>query len=279
MRFQDFRQNLVEAAKVKTPSSAQSQSNDFANKVRTAKNVLGLKNLNVAAVVAANNIANKFAKLPYNQLLNRLPLSLRQHYVDFQSAVPSDIMNAPTAMYAGALQKLKTSRPKPMKESCELEEDSDDLLVETIDPPMMLILKRKGVRLFPDGKRAALYVNDKTGLTFMLPYDANGLVQSISGVQEEIELVSLEEASNVQKMGRTKIVRARVRGGKVQRRKKVSAVKGYTIRGGKLTRMPSSERIKRKISQRKAKIKRKAKAARALIKRKRSLRKRKALGL
>lgn len=89
----------------------------------------------------------------------------------------------------------------------------------------------------------------------------------------------LDENRNVQKMGRTKIVRARVRGGKVQRRKKVSAVKGYTIRGGKLTRMPSSERLKRKIAQRKAKIKRKAKAARALIKRKRSLRKRKALGI
>lgn len=90
--------------------------------------------------------------------------------------------------------------------------------------------------------------------------------------------VALDEA-NVQKMGRTKLVRARIRGGKVQRRKKVSAVKGYTIRGGKMTRMTSSERLKRKISQRKGKIKRKAKMARALIKRKRSLRKRKALGL
>ena len=85
--------------------------------------------------------------------------------------------------------------------------------------------------------------------------------------------------ANVQKMGRKKIVRARVRGGKVQRRKVVSAVKGYTMRGGKLVRMPSSERLKRKIAQRKAKIKRKAKLARAMIKRKRSLRKRKALGL
>lgn len=85
--------------------------------------------------------------------------------------------------------------------------------------------------------------------------------------------------ANVQKMGRKKIIRARVRGGKVQRRKVVSAVKGYTIRGGKLTRMTSSERLKRRISQRRAKIKRKAKVARAIIKRKRSLRKRKALGL
>jgi hypothetical protein len=85
--------------------------------------------------------------------------------------------------------------------------------------------------------------------------------------------------ANVQKMGRKKLIKARVRGGKVQRRKMVSAVKGYTIRGGKLKRMSSSERLKRKISQRKAKIKRKAKMARALIKRRRSLRKRKSLGL
>jgi hypothetical protein len=85
--------------------------------------------------------------------------------------------------------------------------------------------------------------------------------------------------ANVQKMGRKKLVRARIRGGKVQRRKVVSGVKGYTIRGGKLTRMTSSERMRRRISQRKAKVKRKAKMARALIKRKRSLRKRASLGL
>lgn len=85
--------------------------------------------------------------------------------------------------------------------------------------------------------------------------------------------------ANVQKMGRKKLVRARVRGGKVQRRKVVSGVKGYTIRGGKLTRMTSSERMRRRIAQRKGKLKRKAKLARALIKRKRSLRKRKSLGL
>ena len=85
--------------------------------------------------------------------------------------------------------------------------------------------------------------------------------------------------ANVQKMGRKKLIRARVRGGKVQRRKVVSAVKGYTIRSGKLTRMTSAERLRRRIAQRKGKIKRRAKQARALIKRKRSLRKRSTLGL
>ena len=85
--------------------------------------------------------------------------------------------------------------------------------------------------------------------------------------------------ANVQKMGRVKIIRARVRGGKVQRRKVVSGVKGYTIRGGKLTRMSSAERLRRRIAQRKGKVKRRAKLARALIKRKRSLRRRQSLGL
>jgi hypothetical protein len=99
----------------------------------------------------------------------------------------------------------------------------------------------------------------------------------MSIISETVREVVAE--ANVQKMGRKKLVRIRIRKGKVQRRKMVSAVKGYTIRGGKLVRMPAKERLKRKISARKAKIKRRAKLARSLIKRKRALRKRKAYGL
>lgn len=76
-----------------------------------------------------------------------------------------------------------------------------------------------------------------------------------------------------------KIVRARVRGGKIQRKKKVSTRPGYTIRGGKLVKMSSKERMKRKMAARKGKVKRKAKMARAMMKRKRSMRKRQSLGV
>jgi len=103
----------------------------------------------------------------------------------------------------------------------------------------------------------------------------------MSIVSEVVRQIIAE--ANVQKMGRKKLIRARVRTIKgkptIQRRKVFSAVKGYTIRGGKLTRMSSAERMRRRISQRKAKIKRRAKAARALIKRNRSLRRRKSIGL
>jgi hypothetical protein len=78
---------------------------------------------------------------------------------------------------------------------------------------------------------------------------------------------------------RINIVRARVRGGKIQRRKRVSNVPGMTLRGGTLKRMSAAERRRRKMGARRGKVKRKAKLSRSLMKRKRSLQKRKSLGL
>jgi hypothetical protein len=83
---------------------------------------------------------------------------------------------------------------------------------------------------------------------------------------------------------RFKIVRARIRGGKVQRRKKVSTVKGWTFRKkgkgpAKLVRMTTNERRNRKLSQRRGKLKRRTKLARFRVKLKRSLMRRKAMGI
>lgn len=119
----------------------------------------------------------------------------------------------------------------------------------------------------------------KTPESLRADHDA---LHSQSATEEESEVDQLDEASrnpNVMRQGRTKVVKARVRGGKVQRRKRLSAVKGYTIRGGKLKRMSAQERLRRKRGQRVGKIKRKAKQARALMRRKRSMRRRASLGL
>lgn len=85
--------------------------------------------------------------------------------------------------------------------------------------------------------------------------------------------------ANVMRMGRTKLIRLRVRNGKVQRRKKFSSVPGYTIRGGRLVRMSAQERMRRKRGARRAKIKIKTKRNQILRKRRISLRKRGAMGL
>ncbi len=93
-----------------------------------------------------------------------------------------------------------------------------------------------------------------------------------------LEMFDLDEG-NIQKMGRTKLVKIRIRGGKVQRRKKVSGIKGYTMRGGRMIRMSPQERRNRKMAARKSKFKRRAKLGQALRKRKMSLRRRGSLGL
>ena len=94
----------------------------------------------------------------------------------------------------------------------------------------------------------------------------------------DVDLDELEEG-NIMKMGRTKMIRVRIRGGKIQRRKKLSAVQGYTTRGGKLVRMSPVERRNRKMASRRSKFKRRAKLRQSLRKRKISLRRRSAMGL
>lgn len=63
-----------------------------------------------------------------------------------------------------------------------------------ITPPAMLVLKRRGIRVFPSGQRVALYSNDHYGLMFTVPYGASGLGMSaqspLMGVKEEVEQVN-----------------------------------------------------------------------------------------
>lgn len=47
--------------------------------------------------------------------------------------------------------------------------ESAALRDESIPAPM-LVLRRKGIRIFPDGKHVALYTNDKYNLVFTIPY-------------------------------------------------------------------------------------------------------------
>lgn len=87
------------------------------------------------------------------------------------------------------------------------------------------------------------------------------------------------EKEELDEAARIKIVKARIRNGQIQRRKKISNVPGYTLRSGKMTRMTAAERRRRKLGAKRAKIKKRGKMTRILMKRKRSLQKRQRLGL
>lgn len=79
--------------------------------------------------------------------------------------------------------------------------------------------------------------------------------------------------------GRITVIRRRIRKGKLQRNIKRSAIKGFTIKQGKVTRIPAAQRIRMRMKARRAAIKRRAKLQQSLRKRKMSMRKRKAMGI
>ena len=44
---------------------------------------------------------------------------------------------------------------------------------DEMSPAPMLVLRRRGIRIFPDGRRVALYSNDKYKLVFTIPFGDN----------------------------------------------------------------------------------------------------------
>lgn len=169
------------------------------SKIMAAKNTLGLKDLNVAAAVAGHKMyqahAAKNPNMSVSQILNKIAPNARTNYLRLTSAVPSDLLDAPMNQFRGTLLKLKQANSQRLNNSFEIT-DLDQIseaarLKDEQNPPYMLVLKRTGIRIFPDGKRVALYVNQKLGLTFSIPYLPSGTQAKdvLPGVQaEEVEL-------------------------------------------------------------------------------------------
>ena len=88
-------------------------------------------------------------------------------------------------------KQIFTKARQAVREETELNEGPmDSPLVP--DPPVILVIKRKAVRLYPDGTRIALYWSDKLKRIFSLPYGP--AVQPVIQAEEYVkELVESEE--------------------------------------------------------------------------------------
>ena len=75
---------------------------------------------------------------------------------------------------------------RAVREDVEVTEEPV-ILQEDKDPPMVLVIKRKAIRMYPDGTRIALYFSDKLKKYFSVPYQYGpGMDAAIQA--EEIEL-------------------------------------------------------------------------------------------
>lgn len=53
---------------------------------------------------------------------------------------------------------------------------------DEMSPAPMLVLRRRGIRIFPDGRKVALYSNDRYKLVFTIPFGDNA--KPIVGVSD-----------------------------------------------------------------------------------------------
>ena len=80
--------------------------------------------------------------------------------------------------------------------------------VEQLTVPMVLVLRRKAIRLYPDGTRVALYWNDKLKKIFTVPYNtpAGAVIQAEQYIDElrEAEEILLNDGNCVELNEETK---------------------------------------------------------------------------
>lgn len=182
-------------------------------KINIAKSTLGLKGLNVSAALAGHKAfaaaAEKNPRASYSQVLNKVAPNARQQYATLGSAVPTDILGSNVSMpqFRATLQKLKQANRGALNNGYEITdkdqitESVNEALKDEQNPPVMMVLRRQAIRIFPDGRRVALYTNKQLGLTFTIPYTPNGTTPPATVMpgmhSEEVELVmeNLEQVS------------------------------------------------------------------------------------
>ena len=69
--------------------------------------------------------------------------------------------------------KLGDTTPAVADGTVELAKEEVVQLTEAQDPPFVLVLKRKAIRLYPDGTKIALYHNDRLDKDFAVPYSTS----------------------------------------------------------------------------------------------------------
>lgn len=201
--FQDFKVELVEEEKSDYSKFDVLVRAGLANKAQMQRihKILDKMqderpNFNTADRQIIQNLFNKMVDLVSNN---------KQIFQQTRRAVREDleegIVDTSDYKLDAAGRKYKAHRVKfadtPAKGSEEMEvaansdmKEDVSYLQEAKEPPFVLVLKRKAIRVYPDGTKIALYYNDKLKRIFTVPYDTEDRL-SIQA-QEEVEQV--EEA-------------------------------------------------------------------------------------
>jgi hypothetical protein len=118
-------------------------------------------------------LANKAQLQRIHKILDKMQEPNPQ-FSSADRAIVVNIFNRMVDVLSNNKQVFSLAR-KAVKEEEEIEnsistESIDEDYAKPVDPPPVLVLKRKAVRVFPNRTRVALYFNDKIGRYFSVPY-------------------------------------------------------------------------------------------------------------
>lgn len=82
---------------------------------------------------------------------------------------------------------------RAVREEIESEDLNEARMNMPMEPPVVLMLKRKAVRLYPDGQKVALYYNKQLDKYFSVPYEIDSVVQAEEVQLEESVMDSLHK--------------------------------------------------------------------------------------
>jgi hypothetical protein len=141
-------------------------------------------NFSPADRMIVQNLFNKMVDLISNnkQIFQQTRRAVREDIVD-----TSDYKIDKTGRkYKAHRIKLGDTTPAVADGTVELAKEEVLELNERIDPPFVLVLKRKAIRIYPEGTKIALYYNERLKKYFSIPYsDEAGLDSPIQA--EEIK--------------------------------------------------------------------------------------------
>ncbi len=193
----------------------------------------------------------------------------KQIFQQTRRAVREDIVDTSDYKIDKTGRKYKAHRIKlgdtPAADgSVELAKEEVVQLTEAQDPPFVLVLKRKAIRLYPDGTKIALYHNDRLDKDFAVPYstssqpviqaeavDAIGQLQKIKDYHQQ----NLEDAIKSMEAGISPVIidNTNVQKWEFEKYLDAAEVNGYDVKFETLDPTNYSEDFIRELAERQKK--------------------------
>jgi hypothetical protein len=95
-------------------------------------------------------------------------------------------------------KQIYTQAKRAVREDVDVELTEEPIVLqEDKDPPMVLVIKRKAIRMYPDGTRIALYFNQRLNKYFSVPYKYG------EGIDAPIQAEEVEQIDEIRRGGFT----------------------------------------------------------------------------